>query len=99
MGALVDNVLESSRLIVEKDEADCARARRLQPFFENYFHELRGQVEARGVRLVIDVTTDAVVMATAEALRRVMTNLIDNAVRFSARAAKCAAASPMTDRR
>ncbi|MCU0255946.1 MAG: ATP-binding protein, partial [Vicinamibacterales bacterium] len=32
-----------------------------------------------------EVRTGAVVMATGEALRRIMTNLIDNAVRFSSR--------------
>ena len=84
MGALVDNVLESSRLIARKKRIQLEPVR-LQPFFDGYFTELRGQVEPRGVRLVVDVTTDAVVMATAEALRRVMTNLIENAVRFSAR--------------
>ena len=37
------------------------------------------------MRLRAEVRTSAVVMATTEALRRVLTNLIDNAVRFSAR--------------
>ena len=84
MGVLIDNVLESSRLIARKKHLTLEPVR-LQPFFDTFFQELRGQVEARGVRLSTDVTTDAVVMATTEALRRVMINLIENATRFSAR--------------
>jgi signal transduction histidine kinase len=84
MGALVDNVLESSRLIARKKRISLEPVR-LRPFFDSYFQEVRGHVEARGVRLRVDGATDAVVLATAEALRRVMTNLIENAVRFSAR--------------
>jgi len=84
METLVENVLESSRLV--------ARRRRpplepvvLDTFFAAYFDEVRGSVERRGIRLSTDVATRAVVMGTPDALHRIMTNLIDNAVRFSAR--------------
>ncbi len=84
MGTLVDNVLESSRLVARKKLLHLEPVA-LAPFFDAYFAEMRSQVEGRGIRLHAEVRTSAVVMATAEALRRVMTNLIDNAVRFSAR--------------
>jgi len=84
MGGLVDNVLESSRLINRKRALQLEPVE-LAPFLGPYFAEVRGQVEGRGVRLIVEVETASVVMATTEALRRVMTNLIDNAVRFSSR--------------
>jgi signal transduction histidine kinase len=84
MGSLVDNVLESSRLVARKKLLHLEPVE-LAPFFESYFHEVRGHVEGRGVRLDVRLDTKAVVMATAEAMRRIMTNLIDNAVRFSSR--------------
>lgn len=84
MGTLVDNVLESSRLIARKRLLHLEPVE-LRPFFEGYFNEVRAQVESRGVRLLSDVRTTAVVMATPEALRRIMTNLVENAARFSAR--------------
>jgi signal transduction histidine kinase len=84
MGTLVDNVLESSRLMARKTLLHLEPVA-LEPFFDAYFAEMRSHVEGRGVRLHAEVRTSAVVMATSEALRRIMTNLIDNAVRFSAR--------------
>lgn len=84
MGTLVDNVLESSRLVARKRLLHLEPVA-LAPFFDAYFAEMRAQVEGRGLRLHADVRTSAAVMATTEGLRRVMTNLIDNAVRFSAR--------------
>jgi signal transduction histidine kinase len=84
METLVDNVLESSRLVARKKLLHLEPVA-LAPFLAAYFDEMRGQVEGRGVRLHAEVRTSAVVMATAEALRRVLTNLIDNAVRSSAR--------------
>jgi len=83
METLVDNVLESSRLASRKRLPQAPVA--LGPFFEAYFGEVRGAVERRGVRLSVDVGTAAVVMGRPDALHRIMTNLIDNAVRFSDR--------------
>jgi two-component system phosphate regulon sensor histidine kinase PhoR len=84
MATLVDNVLESSRLVSRKRSAPLEPVE-LGPFLQHYFHEARGHVEGRGVQLSIDVRTESVVLGTAETLTRVMTNLVDNAVRFSAR--------------
>jgi signal transduction histidine kinase len=84
METLVDNVLESSRLIARK-KREPLQPIELRPFFTAYFEEIRSSVEGRGMLLDACVDTTAVVLATAESLRRVMTNLVDNAVRFSAR--------------
>jgi two-component system phosphate regulon sensor histidine kinase PhoR len=82
MGTLVDNVLESSRLLSRK------RRLELEPtdvaaFFADYLAAARAAAEHRGVRLRSEVGSRASVLATGEALRQVMDNLIDNAVRFS----------------
>jgi two-component system, OmpR family, phosphate regulon sensor histidine kinase PhoR len=84
MESLVDNVLESSRLVARR------RSRALEPvdlreFFEPYFAEIRPSIERRQVRLAVEIATRAVVMATPDGLHHVMTNLIENAVRFSSK--------------
>jgi signal transduction histidine kinase len=84
MGRLVDDVLESSRLLARKRLLDLAPVE-LARFFEGYFSEARPHAEGRGVALQVRIETSSTVMATEEALRRVMDNLIDNAVRFSPR--------------
>ena len=84
MGVLVDNVLESSRLIARKKLLNLEPIE-LTPFLEAYFHEAQQHVAGRGVKLTAQVQTRAVVLATAEALRRVLTNLVENAVRYSSR--------------
>ena len=82
MNDLIDNVLESSRLLAQRGRVDCEPFS-LDKFFSEYFDEVRASEEARQVTLSVRVETRAVVLATAEKLRRVMTNLLDNAVRFS----------------
>ena len=82
MGSLVDNVLESSRLLARKRRLDLAPVD-VAAFFAGYFGGARPAVENRGVRLRAEVSSRAFVLATDEALRQVMDNLIDNAVRFS----------------
>ncbi len=84
MDTLVENMLESSRLAARRKRAD-AQPIALAAFFGSYFDEARTAIEGRGVQLEVDVRTSATVLATTEALQRVMTNLIDNAVRFSTR--------------
>jgi len=82
MGVLVDDVLESSRLVAQRASEDAGPIQ-LRDFFANYFDEVRAGVVARGVALSVRVETNARVRATAQKLHRVMTNLLDNAVRFS----------------
>jgi signal transduction histidine kinase len=82
METLVDNVLESSRLVAKKQRTPLAPMA-VAPFFTSYFDEARQIVEARGLTFAANVDTRATVLASDEGLRRVMTNLVENAVRFS----------------
>ncbi len=82
METLVDNVLESSRLVARKSRTPLAPTA-LRPFFMSYFAEVRPTVEGRGLAFAAEVDTEATVLANDDGLRRVMTNLVENAVRFS----------------
>ena len=82
MTSLVDDVLESSRLVAKK------RSLQLVPidigeFLESYVRDVGPRARSHGVHLLVAGDIDARVWATDEALRRVLDNLIDNAVRFS----------------
>ncbi len=84
METLVDNVLESSRLAARKKRLT------LQPvpladWCRTYFEEMRGELDGRGLTLTTDVSTSAVVLASPDALQRILTNLLENAARFSMR--------------
>ncbi len=83
MGRLVDNVLESSRLLAHR-RSHVLRPVDLRAFFAHYLGEVRPPLEARGVRVRAELGGAPPVLANEEALRQVMDNLIDNAVRFSA---------------
>ena len=82
MASLVDAVLESGRLLAGKRHLDLQPIE-VAPFFTEYFAHARPHAESRGIHLKTDLRSAASVMATEEALRRVLDNLIDNAVRFS----------------
>ncbi len=82
METLVDNVLESSRLMARKARTPLAPTP-LRPFFIGYFAEVRPTIEGRGLAFAAEVDTGATVLANDDGLRRVMTNLVENAVRFS----------------
>ena len=89
MASLVDDVLESSRLVAKK------RSLELVPidvgeFVERYARDVGPRARSHGVHLLVRRGHRCSVQATDEALRRVLDNLIDNAVRFSDRAARCA---------
>ncbi|MEP7013720.1 MAG: HAMP domain-containing sensor histidine kinase [Acidobacteriota bacterium] len=82
MASLVDAVLESGRLLAGKRQLDLVPVE-VAAFFQAYFATARPHAESRGVHLATDVRSEAWVLGSEEALRRVMDNLIDNAVRFS----------------
>jgi two-component system phosphate regulon sensor histidine kinase PhoR len=82
MAKLVDDVLESSRLLARKRPLELAPLD-VEGFFTGYFAEAAPRVEAQGVRLAWWLDSEARVLATSEALDRVMNNLLDNAARFS----------------
>lgn len=82
MEALVDDVLESSRLVARKKRLEL-RPLPLAAFFRRYFEAVAPRVEARGLRFSPRVESEAVVLADEDALVRLMDNLVENAVRFS----------------
>ncbi len=82
MEALVDSVLESSRLLARKRLLELEPVQ-LDEFLARYLAAAIPQVESRGVLLRGEIHSAARVLATEEALRRVLDNLIDNAARFS----------------
>ena len=82
IGKLVDLLLESSRL------AAGATGEELQPidlqlFFHDYQEAARSRFDLRELDLQFNIASRATVMATNEALQRIMDNLIDNAIRFT----------------
>jgi two-component system phosphate regulon sensor histidine kinase PhoR len=82
MASLVDAVLESGRLLAGKRKLELVPVE-VAAFFRGYFATARPHAESRGIHLETEVTSEAWVLGSEEALRRVMDNLIDNAVRFS----------------
>ena len=84
MGRLVDDVLESSRLAARRQPLAVAPLD-VAEFFGGFFAEAAPRIESQGVHLSWRLDSDASVLATADALDRVMNNLLDNAARFSQR--------------
>lgn len=82
MERLVDNVLESSRLVGRKRRLELQPVA-LGPFLADYFADVGPRLEARGLHLATHGASDATVMATPDALFRVLENLLDNAARHS----------------
>lgn len=82
LSGLVEKVLESSRLLARKHGLELVPVD-VAGFFAGYLEEAEARTESHGVRLESRVTSRSRVMATEEALARVMDNLIDNAERFS----------------
>lgn len=83
MADLVDDVLESSRLLARKHGMELVTVD-LAAFLEGYLRGAGAGAESRGVPLVAEVRLASKVLGSAEGLRRILDNLIDNAVRFSA---------------
>ncbi|MCG8457813.1 MAG: HAMP domain-containing histidine kinase, partial [Holophagales bacterium] len=82
IGTLVDNLLTSSRLSSGVPAGDL-RPIDLKQFFQEYQEVVRSRFDLRQIDLRFEVQTRSVVMATSDALQRVMDNLIDNALRFT----------------
>ncbi|MGE3841467.1 MAG: sensor histidine kinase [Vicinamibacterales bacterium] len=84
METLVDNVLESSRLAARKHRVEQVPIR-LADWCATYFDEMRAIMDTRGVSLKTTIETSATVLATPDSLQRILTNLLENAARFSKR--------------
>jgi signal transduction histidine kinase len=82
MAALVDSVLESSRLLARRNRLELEPVR-LDEYLARYLVDAAPQAEARGIALRGAIGGAARVLGNEEALRRVLDNLIDNAVRHS----------------
>lgn len=80
--ALVDAVLESSRLQARRQLLELLPVE-LAPFWEHYFAAAKPRAESRGVALRSAIAGGGIVLGSEEALRRMLDNLIDNAIRFS----------------
>jgi two-component system sensor histidine kinase VicK len=85
LGSLIDDVLESSRLLSRKKVLRLKPVE-LTPLLEEYLPGMAERARDRhGVALVWTLQTSATIMGSRTALERIMTNLIENAQRFSHR--------------
>lgn len=82
IGKLVDNLLEGSRL-QENAELGQLELVSLPVFFHHYQQTLGSRFDFGRVELRFEVDSRSAVLATTESLRRVMDNLIDNALRYT----------------
>jgi signal transduction histidine kinase len=84
LGKLIDNVLESSRLVARKQPLALVPVA-IAPLVGAFASEIRPRLAEHGVELELELETSANVRATEDGLQRVLTNLVDNALRYSAR--------------
>jgi two-component system phosphate regulon sensor histidine kinase PhoR len=83
VSALVDNLLEASRLVASSGPKEPLQPIHLGDFFREYQGDVRERFDLKGVQLNFEIRSRTVVMATSETLSRVMDNLIANALRFT----------------
>ena len=82
IGTLVDNLLESGRILSGSASGDLEPID-LREFFAEYQEAAEARFDVSDVHLGFEVDTRSRVMASREALQRIMDNLIDNALRFT----------------
>lgn len=87
VGTLVDNLLESSRILSGSASAD-QRPVDLNDFFDHYRETVETRFDLSGIDLEFAIDTRSMVMASDEGLQRILDNLIDNALRFTAEGGK-----------
>ena len=80
---LVDNLLEGSRLAARSSLGEL-RPVELTEFFDEYQTAVEARFDLRKVELEFEVESDSAVMSNSEALHRILDNLVDNALRFTA---------------
>lgn len=82
MEGLVDNVLETSRLQARRERLRLEPLE-LRPFLEGHLEEVRERFQGQGLTFSPQIATDAWVLATEDALYRILDNLLENAASFS----------------
>ncbi|HVF44862.1 MAG TPA: ATP-binding protein [Pyrinomonadaceae bacterium] len=82
MSALINDILELSAIEAGTVAVEPARVR-LSPLVNECFTALAPRADARGVGLVNGVGPDAFVRADARRLEQMLTNLVDNAVKYT----------------
>ncbi|HKG15954.1 MAG TPA: ATP-binding protein, partial [Pyrinomonadaceae bacterium] len=82
MKALINDILELSAIEAGTVAVEPARVR-LSSLVGECFTALAPRADARGVRLVNDVRPDASVRADARRLEQMLTNLVDNAIKYT----------------
>jgi two-component system phosphate regulon sensor histidine kinase PhoR len=82
MKALINDILELSAIEAGTVAVEPAQVR-LSPLVGECFTALAPRADARGVRLVNDVRPDASVRADARRLEQMLTNLVDNAIKYT----------------
>ncbi len=79
---LVDDLLEASRILASNAPTELQPIH-LDDFFREYEESVKDRFDLSKVQIHFEIRTRAVVMATSEALHRIMDNLIANALRFT----------------
>ncbi|HEV7893526.1 MAG TPA: ATP-binding protein [Pyrinomonadaceae bacterium] len=82
MSALINDILELSAIEAGTVAVEPAQVR-LSSLAGECFNALAPRAEARGVKLVNDVSHDAFVRADARRLEQMLTNLVDNAIKYT----------------
>ena len=82
MSALINDILELSAIEAGTVAVEPARVR-LSSLVNECFTALAPRAEARGVELINDVSPEAFVRADARRLEQMLTNLVDNAVKYT----------------
>jgi two-component system phosphate regulon sensor histidine kinase PhoR len=84
MRALIEDIIELSSIESGGAQVE-VREVRLFAAVRETFGALEAKAEACGVALVNEVTADAVVLADPRRLEQMLTNLVDNAIKFNRR--------------
>jgi len=82
MSALINDILELSAIEAGTVQVEPARVR-LSTLVGYCFNALAPRADARGVKLINEVSHDTYVRADARRLEQMLTNLIDNAVKYT----------------
>ena len=83
MHRLIDDILELSSIESGQIQIELKKIN-LHALVEDVFTNLSGKAKERGINLKNDVPKDALVSADVVRLEQMLTNLIDNAVKFNA---------------